>query len=168
MERHRQDQPALGGLDESVVVHHEIAWSLQDQFRRRPGRAIIRRRPQIRTAIQPAVLHQVDHMQLAARRSQQRDAHHVIAAFVFHDRLRRSPGRALVVGMDLDEAGRTMVFALAAVISRVAEQDPAGTKRREGAFRIARIRRRRGHREQDLVRGHVERRLVEGRGGRRP
>ena len=136
MEGERDDEAAFAGLDDAVVVHHEVTGCLLDQSRFAPRLALIGGKANMRAAINPTVLDAVKHRQLAAREPQQRHAHHIVATGVFYHSHRRTPSAALIIRMDADDARRAFIRR-AAVELRVAEKDATRLQRGERAFRVA-------------------------------
>jgi hypothetical protein len=138
MEGEWHNESAFGGLDDAIVVQNEVAWGLLDELGLGPGLAIIAGEAHVRAAVDPTVLDAVKHGELATGKSQQRDAHDVVACGIFHHGDRRTPGAALIVGMDAHEA-RGALVAIAAVELRVDEEDAPGRERGEGTFGVARV-----------------------------
>ena len=122
MEGKRDDEAARGELDDAVVVQHEVAWSLLDEFGIAPSGAVISGDAHVRAAVEPAIFEAVKHGELATGESEERHAHHVVAAGVFHHGNWRAPSPALVIGMDAHEACGALI-GIAVVELRVDEDD---------------------------------------------
>ena len=91
MKRHGCYEPPAFKLDDTVVVHDEVADRLHHKHRFRPYFSLIGRELDVGLAVVKIVLHEVEERDFPASEAQERNAHDITSPAVLNEDFRLAP-----------------------------------------------------------------------------